>query len=86
MSGVSKITIAESAESLKSLMKKQKTALSYAKLQALYLIKIQATETIRYLAVIVKVFKGFRLLHTPTLIYPGENLYKEFFSYNPSVR
>ena len=53
MPGISKIVIAESAESLKSLMKKQKTALSYAKIQALYLIKIQATETIRYLAVIM---------------------------------
>lgn len=53
MSGVSKIAITESAEQLKSLMKKQKNALSYAKVQALYLLKIKAIETIRYLAVIM---------------------------------
>ena len=53
MSGVSKIAIAESASSLKSLMKKQKKALSHAKIQALYLLKIQAVETIRYLAVVM---------------------------------
>jgi transposase len=53
MTGVSQITVAESAENLRTLMKKQKTALSYAKLQALYLIKIQAAETIRYLAVMM---------------------------------
>ncbi len=53
MSGVSQIAIAESVEYLKSLMKKQKTALSYAKVQALYLIKIKAAETIRYLAVMM---------------------------------
>ena len=53
MSGVSKIALAESALSLKSLMKKQKKALSYAKVQALYLLKIQAVETIRYLAVVM---------------------------------
>ena len=34
-------------------MKKPKVALSYAKLQALYSIKIQAAETIRYLAVMM---------------------------------
>ena len=34
-------------------MKQQKTALNYAKVQALYLIKIQAVETVRYLAVII---------------------------------
>ncbi len=34
-------------------MKQQKTALNYAKLQSLYLIKIKAVETVRYLAVIV---------------------------------
>ena len=53
MTGVSKIAIAESASSLKSLMKKQKKALSHAKIQALYLLKIQAVETIRYLAVVM---------------------------------
>ncbi len=34
-------------------MKKQKNALSYAKVQALYLLKIKAVETIRYLAVMM---------------------------------
>ena len=53
MSGVSKVAIAESAESLKTVMKRQKSALSYVKVQALYLLKIQATETIRYLAVMM---------------------------------
>jgi len=53
MPGVPKIAIAESQETLKSLMKKQKTALNYAKVQALYLIKIQAVETVRYLAVMM---------------------------------
>ena len=53
MPGVSKIEIAESASSLKSLMKKQKKALSHAKVQALYLLKIRAVETIRYLAVVM---------------------------------
>ena len=34
-------------------MKKQKTGLGYAKVQALYLLKINAVETIRHLAVII---------------------------------
>ena len=53
MSGVPKIKISESVEELKSLMKKQKTGLGYAKVQALYLLKINAVETIRHLAVII---------------------------------
>ena len=53
MSGVPKIAIAESVERLKSLMKQQKTVLNYAKVQSLYLLKIQAAETVRYLAVIM---------------------------------
>ena len=53
MSGVPNIKIAESAEQLKSLMKQQKTPLNYAKVQALYLLKIKAAETVRYLAVII---------------------------------
>ncbi|BAZ44901.1 transposase [Chondrocystis sp. NIES-4102] len=36
MSGVPKIAIFESVEELKLLMKKQKTGLGYAKVQALY--------------------------------------------------
>ena len=53
MSGVPNIKIVESVEELKSEMKKQKTALNFAKVQALYLLKIQAAETVRYLAVIM---------------------------------
>lgn len=53
MSGVPKIEIAESVEQLKSLMKQQKTGLGYAKVQSLYLLKINAVETIRHLAVII---------------------------------
>lgn len=53
MTGIPKIEIAESVEMLKNLLKKQKTALNFVKVQALYLLKIQAVETVRYLAVIV---------------------------------
>lgn len=53
MSGVPKIEIAESVETLKSLMKQQKTALNHAKVQTLYLLKINVAETVRYLAVIM---------------------------------
>jgi hypothetical protein len=53
MSGVPKIEIAESVENLKSLMKQQKTGLGYAKIQTLYLLKINAVETINHLAVII---------------------------------
>ena len=53
MSGVSKIALAESAKNLKTVIKRQRSALSYAKVQALYLLKMQATETIRYLAVMM---------------------------------
>lgn len=53
MSGIPKIEIIESVETLKSLMKKQKTGLAYAKVQALYLLKIKAVTTIRHLAVIL---------------------------------
>ena len=51
MSGVPNIEIAESIKELKSEMKKQKTALNFAKVQAIYLLRIQAVETVRYLAV-----------------------------------
>ncbi len=34
-------------------MKQQKTGLGYAKVQSLYLLKINAVETIRHLAVII---------------------------------
>ena len=53
MSGRPKIEIRESVKELRTLLKQQKTALNYAKVQALYLLKIEATETIRYLAVMM---------------------------------
>jgi len=53
MSGVPNIEIVESASELKSMMKQQKIPLNYAKVQALYLLKIQAAETVRYLAILI---------------------------------
>jgi transposase len=53
MSGVPKVEIAESVETLKSLMRQQKAALNHAKVQSLYLLKINVAETVRYLAVIM---------------------------------
>ena len=53
MSEATKVEIIESVETLKSLTKKQKIALNYAKVQSLYLLKINVAETIRYLAVIM---------------------------------
>ena len=53
MSGVPQLKIQESAEELRTLMKKQKTSLAFAKLQTLYLFKIQAAETVRHIAVLV---------------------------------
>ena len=53
MSGVPKIDIIESAQELKELMKKQKSSLRLAKVHSLYLLKIGAAETVRYLAVLM---------------------------------
>ncbi len=53
MTGVMKIEIAESAEDLKDVMNKQDNALNFSKVQSLYLLKIKATETVRYLSVLV---------------------------------
>jgi transposase len=53
MSGRPQIEIKESVEELRVLLKQQKTALNHAKVQALYLLKIEATETVRYLAVMM---------------------------------
>jgi transposase len=53
MSGVPKIEVTESAETLRELMKKQKSGLGYAKVQSLYLWKTGVAETVRYIAVIV---------------------------------
>ena len=73
MSGVPKIEISESVEELKSLMKKQKTGLGYAKVQSLYLLKkINAVETVRHLAVILGrgEYQGYFVL---TIIYQEMN-------------
>lgn len=53
MTGIPKIEIVETAEELRELMKRQKSGLGYAKVQALYLMKIGVAETVRYVAVIV---------------------------------
>lgn len=53
MTGIPKIEIVETAEELRELMKRQKSGLGYAKVQALYLLKIRVAETVRYVAVIV---------------------------------
>ncbi len=53
MSGVPQIEIVESVETLKDLMNKQKTSLNYAKVQALYLLKVRAVETVQHLAVVL---------------------------------
>lgn len=72
MSGISKIEVIESADTLKNLMKQQKTALNFAKVQALYLWKIQVAETIRYLAVMMgrserTIYEWFHLYKTEGL-------------------
>lgn len=53
MTGLLKIDIAESVEELRDLMKQQETSLNFAKVQSLYLLKINAVETVRYLAILV---------------------------------
>ncbi|GFE69716.1 transposase [Chroococcus sp. FPU101] len=44
MTGIPKIEIVETAEELRDLMKRQKSELGYAKVQALYLLKIEVDE------------------------------------------
>lgn len=61
MSGVPEINIAESAEDLKSLLKQQATSLNFAKVQSLYLLKINEVETVRHLAVLIG--RSERTLH-----------------------
>lgn len=53
MSGVPKINIVESADELKALLSQQKTALGFAKIQALFLLKIKEIETVEHLSVLV---------------------------------
>ncbi|GAB4282042.1 MAG: hypothetical protein Fur0025_10910 [Oscillatoriaceae cyanobacterium] len=53
MSGVVKINIVESPETLKSLLAKQKTATAKERIQALYLLKSRQVETVQHLAVVL---------------------------------
>jgi transposase len=51
MSGVCKINIVESAQTLKTLLGQQKTATGKERVQALYLLKTGQIETVQHLAV-----------------------------------
>ncbi|HIK12721.1 MAG TPA: helix-turn-helix domain-containing protein [Oscillatoriaceae cyanobacterium M33_DOE_052] len=53
MSGVVKINIVESPETLKTLLAKQKTATAKERVQALYLLKTAQVETVQHLAVVL---------------------------------
>jgi len=67
MTGVPHIEIKESAEDLKQLMKKQTSSLGFAKLQSLYLLKIKAAETVRYLAILME--RGESTIHRWLKVY-----------------
>jgi len=67
MSGIPKIEIKESASELRELMKKQKTSFEFAKLQTLYLLKINAAETVRYVAVLIG--RGESTIHRWLKVY-----------------
>lgn len=53
MSGVWKVDITESSETLKTLLAQQKTASGKERVQALYLLKTRQVETVQHLAVIL---------------------------------
>lgn len=53
MSGVVKISITESAETLKTLLAQQRTATSKERVQALYLLKTKQVETVQHLSVVL---------------------------------
>jgi transposase len=74
MSGVPQITISESAESLKSLMKQPGSGLRYAKIQALYLLKIKAVENVNHLAIILG--RGESTIHHWLSLYKRGGLSK----------
>lgn len=67
MTGVPHIEIKESAEDLKRLMKKQTSSLGFAKVQSLYLLKIKAVETVRYLAILMG--RGESTIHRWLKVY-----------------
>jgi hypothetical protein len=52
MSGVVKIDITESAQTLKTLLAQQKSAAGKERVQALYLLKMRQVETVQDLAVV----------------------------------
>jgi transposase len=53
MSGVVKINITESGETLKTLLAQQKTARGKERVQALYLLKTGGAETVEHIAVLL---------------------------------
>jgi len=53
MSIQTNLEIQESTESLRTLMNQQKTSLRHAKIQALYLLKLEAVETIAQLSTLI---------------------------------
>lgn len=67
MTGVPQIEIKESAEDLRELMKKQKSGLGFAKVQTLYLLKINAVETVRYLSLLMG--RGESTIHRWLKVY-----------------
>lgn len=54
MAGVIKVEISESVEELHDLLRKQKTASSLERIQALYLLKIGQVKTVQDLAVVLE--------------------------------
>lgn len=53
MAGVTKVKIFESADQLRELLRKQKTALGFERIQGLYLLKTGQVKTIQDLAVVL---------------------------------
>lgn len=53
MSGVAKVNITESSETLKTLLTQQRTATGKERIQALYLLKTKQVETIQHLAAVL---------------------------------
>ena len=84
MSGVPKIEIIESIPELKDLMKQQKSSLGFAKIQTLYLWKIQAGETVRHLAILIG--RGERTIHRWLKLYRQGGIEKLLQESQPTGR
>ncbi len=84
MSGIPKIEIVESAEYLKELLKQQKSSLGFAKVQSLYLLKIQQVETVRHLSVILG--RTERTLHRWLSLYREGGIERLLSEGNPPGR